>query len=201
MGRRIEMSGILAAGKSTLCDIFARNGFTIGRENVQDNPYWAKVQVDPKTYEPLLQEWILKQRFNEVARSESAGATPLQMIDFCLAVDKAYADFYMAESAPEKMRKTHDAIDNMYATYGDPALIVHLHCDSTELIRRIEKRGRFFEQSHTVEFLDSLNGKICHYLDRVKSKGTIPVLEFDMTHGGPKIDQKFINKIKKYCPQ
>ena len=184
-----------------MCDAFARHGFTIGRENVQDNPYWSKIKRDPEKYEPLLQEWILSQRFNEVVRSESATATPYQMLDFCLAVDKAYADFYMVDTAPAKMQKTHDAIDGMYALCGAPALVIHLHCDSHELMRRIEKRGRFFEQGHTVEFLNALGAKINHYLGALKAKGAVPVLEVDMTHGGPKIDKRFVQKIMKYCPQ
>ncbi len=195
MAKRIEVSGILAAGKSTLCDAFAQHGFPVAREDVRNNPYWIKAQKDPARYEPLLQKWILKQRFAEVANAVSSPSSIPYVIDYCLAVDKAYADFYLSGTAPADMAKTHRAIDRMYKANGNPDLVIHLHCDSDELLRRIKHRGRDFEQGHTIEFLDALGEKIKYYLDALKADGSVPVWEIDTTKGLPEIDAHAIRKI------
>lgn len=199
MAKRIEVSGILASGKSTLCNDFAQHSFPIAREDVSKNPYFLKAQQDPARYEPLLQKWILKQRFEEVAKAtESRSKTPF-VVDYCLAVDKAYADFYLSETAPKGMIKTHRAIDKMYHTYGDPALVIHLRCDTDELLRRVKLRGRDFEQGHSAEFLDSLSSCIEDYFEILKAQARCPVMEIDTTGGVPKLNAKTIQKIMDYC--
>ena len=195
MAKRIEVSGILASGKSTLCDEFARHGFPVAREDVSKNPYFLKSQEDPVRYEPLVQQWILNQRFEEVAKASQLNSEKPVIVDYCLAVDKAYADFYLADSAPKAMAKTHDAIDRMYKTYGNPDLVIHLRCDTDELLERIQKRGRDFEQGHTAEFLDALGNKIEDYFLTLKEQDRCPVIEINTTGGVPRFSATKIRKM------
>lgn len=198
MAKRIEVSGILAAGKSTLCDAFAAHGFPIAREDVANNPYFLKAQQDPARYELLVQKWILSQRFAEVAKAKNADSALPFIVDYCLAVDKAYAHFYLSESDPRAMAKTHRAIDKMYQTQGHPDLVIHLRCDTDELLRRIRRRGRDFEQGHTAEFLNALDGHIEDYLSILKSRAVCPVMEIDTTRGVPALNAKTIRQILDY---
>lgn len=199
MAKRIEVSGILASGKSTLCEAFAQHGFPIAREDVSKNPYFLKAQQDPARYEPLLQKFILKQRFEEVAKAKQSDSALPFVVDYCLAVDKAYADFYLSETAPKEMARTHRAINKMYKTYGDPDLVIHLRCDTDELLRRIKQRGRDFEQGHTTEFLDSLGNCMEGYLETLRASRRTHIIEIDTTKGGPQIGARFIDHIKGYC--
>jgi deoxyadenosine/deoxycytidine kinase len=199
MAKRIEVSGILASGKSTLCDAFAQYGFPIAREDVSGNPYFLKAQQDPARYEPLLQKFILKQRFEEVAKAKQSDSELPFVVDYCLAVDKAYADFYLSETSPKDMARTHRAINKMYKTYGDPDLVIHLRCDTDELLRRIKLRGRDFEQGHSAEFLNALGNRIEDYFQTLKAQARSPIMEIDTTSSVLKLNAKMIQKIMDYC--
>lgn len=198
MAKRIEVSGILASGKSTLCDAFAAHGFPIARENVADNPYFLKAQEEPERYEPQVQKWILSQRFTEIAKAKRSGSSMPFVVDYCLAVDKAYADFYLRESNPEAMNKTHRKIDRMYQTYGYPDLVIHLRCETDEILRRIKLRGRDFEQGHDAAFLDALGNRIEHYLQTLKDRDVCPIMEIDTTRFVPVLSKKTIRQILAY---
>lgn len=67
-------------------------------------------------------------------------------------------------------------IDSMYKTYGNPDLVIHLRCDTDELLKRIKKRGRDFEQGHTAEFMMPLATASRRLLQIFKGTGSLPGL-------------------------
>lgn len=198
MASRIEVSGILASGKSTLCDEFTKRGFPVMREDVSTNPYWFKAQEDPNRYGFLLSQHIIVDRERGVCEAATGKSARPYLIDYCMSSDKAYADFYFASISEEKVRALHDAIDDVYRRYGEPALVIHLRCETGELLHRVKQRGRDFEQSHTPEFLDALGEKIEHYLTELKDRG-VPVMEIDTTKRAPKADPHFIRNVMRYA--
>lgn len=103
MAVRIEVSGIMASGKSTLCDAFERHGFPVVREDVTNNPYFEKVQDDPDKYSFPLQQHIIKDRERGIIDAMNGASGKPYLIDYCLASDKAYVDFLVASMPEDKL--------------------------------------------------------------------------------------------------
>lgn len=200
MAVRIEVSGVMASGKSTLCDAFERHGFPVIREDIKNNPYFAKVQEDPDKYNYPLQQHIIKDRERGIIEAMDADSGKPYLIDYCLAADKAYIDFLVASMPEDKLKTLYSSIDDVYDRQGDPSVVIHLRCDIDEILERVKKRGREFEQTHTQEYFQALSEKIERHLDVLRGRD-VPVLEFDTTRETPQIYDNLISKVMKQLPR
>lgn len=175
MVKRVEFAGVLASGKSTLCDVFQRHGFRIVNEDVSGNPYWDDFHRDPKKYAPLVQEWIVSQKRNAILNGVNGSDDHPVAVDFCLDIDRAYLDFYFDADDCDLVRSVNKQIDESYRQCGNPDLIIYLDCDANTLLGRIRQRGRDFEQIHTNHSIDRLLRYMNEQRNRVDAKGHVPV--------------------------
>jgi deoxyadenosine/deoxycytidine kinase len=169
---RIEISGGVASGKTTLCSLLGEAGFHACYENFKQNPFWSLFYQSPEDHAFETEITFLLQHYSGIKSAlKDAGSL---VCDFAMLQDRAYADINLAAGA----------LDAFLAVYGQilselppPSLIVHLVCGADEELARIRRRARKEEESVQVSYLDALNRSIAHSVD--DARRTVQVLEID----------------------
>lgn len=194
----IVIAGNIGSGKTTLTNLLAKHYDWEPRfEAVAHNPYLEDYYADIQRWAFNLEVYFLKERFKD-----------------CLAIDKSSKTIIQDRSIYEGVhvfaannRRMGQLSDRDYETYMElfeqmltqlrvPDLMIYLRADIAHLVENIQKRGRDYEQTIQIEYLQGLNELyedfIYHkYPGRVL---TVDVANLDYLHR-PEDLQSIINKI------
>lgn len=166
---RIEVAGALAVGKSTLCKKLELHGFHVVYEDLSANPYLELRKQDPEKYGFLAQQSFVDEKLKAIKAAVDAGF-PRVVVDFCMAIEMAYAEYYVSDR-PEWLARLERQVEQGLRDFGQPDLIVHLHCPPELQLARIKARGRGFEQGHDLEFVRTISGMVRERVDLAESMG------------------------------
>ncbi|MCH4010390.1 MAG: deoxynucleoside kinase [Companilactobacillus sp.] len=148
----IVLSGTIGAGKSTLATILSKHlGTEAFYEQVDDNPVLPLFYKDPKQYAFLLQIYFLNKRFESI---KQAMADDNNVLDRSIYEDSLFfhmnAD--MGRATQEEVKVYDELLENMMqelpfaAEKKAPDLLIHIDISYDTMIKRIQKRGRDYEQ-------------------------------------------------------
>lgn len=174
----VAIAGNIGSGKSSLTSLLHQEfGWTPHFESVDDNPYLSDFYADMKRWSFHLQVYFLSKRFN-LHRGIAEGKTSVVQ-------DRSiYED---AEIFALNLHRIGRMDDRDYENYRSlyaamtsylrpPDLLVYLRASIPTLQRQIRLRGREFEQSIEVSYLEQLNTL---YEDWVRRYSLGPVLVID----------------------
>ena len=163
--KRIEISGGIASGKTTLCKLLEQYGAISKFEDFKINPFWTLFYQDPNLYAFETEVTFLLQHYSQI--KTTPWDRDLVAFDYSLLQDVAYADMNLREGA----RRAFDAVyRHIQSELAPPRLIVHLQCDAHEELRRIQLRARPEEETISVSYLEALNGAISRAVDRARRR-------------------------------
>ena len=148
----IVLSGTIGAGKSTLATILSKHlGTEAFYEQVDDNPVLPLFYKDPKQYAFLLQIYFLNKRFESI---KQAIVDDNNVLDRSIYEDALFfhmnAD--MGRATQQEVKVYDELLANMMqelpyaAAKKAPDLLIHIDISYDTMIKRIEKRGRDYEQ-------------------------------------------------------
>ena len=148
----IVLSGTIGAGKSTLATILSKHlGTEAFYEQVDDNPVLPLFYKDPKQYAFLLQIDFLNKRFESI---KQALVDDNNVLDRSIYEDALFfhmnAD--MGRATQQEVKVYDELLANMMqelpyaAAKKAPDLLIHIDISYDTMIKRIEKRGRDYEQ-------------------------------------------------------
>lgn len=148
----LVLSGTIGAGKSTLAGIMSEElGTEAFYESVDDNEVLPLFYSDPQKYAFLLQIYFLNKRFDSI---KAALAHDNNVLDRSIYEDSLLfhlnADLGRANDIEVKVYD--DLLANMLEEIDGlkykkkPDLLVHIKVSFDTMLKRIEKRGRDFEQ-------------------------------------------------------
>jgi deoxyadenosine/deoxycytidine kinase len=178
-GPRVEISGGIGAGKTTLARSLGAPACGLGRpclveEEVRSVPFFAKFYAAPALYAFEKNVSFLLSHGDLI---REAGAEPL-VCDFALFQDLAYTDIACA-------RDDVPAVEGVYrrvlARTGPPSLLIHLLCTPDAQLERIARRGRPEEAGAIGRgYLEDLCGAIDRRRRELLAEHPgIPVVEVD----------------------
>ena len=155
----IVIAGNIGSGKTTLTNLLAKHYDWEPRfEAVAQNPYLEDYYGDIQRWAFNLEVYFLKERFKD-----------------CLDIDKSPKTIIQDRSIYEGVhvfaannRKMGQLSDRDYETYMElfeqmltqlriPDLMIYLRADISHLVENIQKRGRDYEQTIQIEYLQGLN--------------------------------------------
>lgn len=155
----IAIAGNIGSGKSTLTRMLARHyGWEPHYEAVEHNPYLEDYYRDIHRWSFNLEVFFLKERFRDLLSIAQADHTVIQ--------DRTiYEGVYVFMQNNKAMGNLSD---RDYATYMElfeqmmsmvrvPDLMIYLRASVPHLVGNIQKRGREYEQSIKLEYLENLN--------------------------------------------
>lgn len=164
----IVLSGVIGAGKSSLTSILAEHfGSQAFYEGVESNPILPLYYKDMKRYTFLLNVYLLNRRLEQI---NEAIKIKDSVIDRSIYEDKLF--FKMNADAGTADKTEYDAyaglVDNMLEDLPNtpskkPELLIYINVPYDVMIKRIEKRGRDYEQLTTDPTLEDYYKRLLSY--------------------------------------
>lgn len=164
----IVLSVPIGAGKSSLTGILAKYlGTKPFYESVDDNPVLPLFYADPKKYAFLLQVYFLNTRFHSI---KAALTEDNNVLDRSI-----YEDALFFQMNADIGRATKEEVDTYYELLHNmmdelirmpkrnPDLLVHINVSYETMIKRIQKRGRPYEQLSYDSTLEDYYKRLLRY--------------------------------------
>ena len=194
----IAIAGNIGVGKTTLTKMLAKHyGWEPNYEVVDDNPYLNDFYQDMKAWSFNVQISYLHSRLQNIMNIRNSGKDVIQ--------DRTiYEDAYIF--APNlhgmKLMATRD-FETYFSLFQQveqllqaPDLLIYLKASIPTLVKRIQCKGREYENAIRIDYLESLNRR---YETWVKSYdlGKILVIDTDSINfiDNPEDFSKIVNKI------
>jgi deoxyadenosine/deoxycytidine kinase len=155
----IGIAGNIGSGKTTLTTLLARHyGWTPKFESVTYNPYLADYYADIKRWSFALEMYFLQQRLHDVLEISRSKDVIIQDRTLFEGVHIFVANNYAQGNLSERDYNTYmDTYNVMMEVVKQPDLMIYLRCGIEHLVSQIQKRGRDYEQSISIEYLSGLN--------------------------------------------
>lgn len=148
----IVLAGTIGAGKTSLTKLLSEHLESTGYyESVDDNEILPLFYKDPKKYAFLLQIYFLNTRLNNIEKAQNE---KLSVMDRSIYEDsllfRLNADMKRATSTEADIYDS--LLDNMMEeipgspNQKNPDLLIHINISFETMLKRIQKRGRSYEQ-------------------------------------------------------
>jgi deoxyadenosine/deoxycytidine kinase len=155
----IGIAGNIGSGKTTLTTLLARHyGWTPKFESVTYNPYLADYYKDIKRWSFALEMYFLQQRLHDVLEIAKSPDVIIQDRTLQEGVHIFVANNYALGNLSERDYHTYmDTFNVMMSVVKEPDLMIYLKSSIPHLVAQIQKRGRDYEQTISIEYLSGLN--------------------------------------------
>ena len=168
----IAIAGNIGCGKTTLTKMLAkRYGWNPRFEPVDNNPYLADYYADMPRWSFNLQIYFLAKRFKEVVEISQSEDNIIQ--DRTIFEDaRIFAPNLhdMGMMSDRDFQNYSDLFDTMISLVKLPDLMIYIRSSIPNLVEQIQKRGRDYEQSMRMDFLQGLNNKYEAWIKDYKGK-------------------------------
>lgn len=160
----IVIEGVVGVGKSSLMYILGEHGYTEFEEPVVDNPILDKFYHDRARYSFPLQVFFLNKRFEHIKKAKDVENS---VMDRSIYGDAIFARMLNVngEMSDEEFQIYEELLINMLEHVQAPKLMVYLEIGVDEAMRRIQKRGRDYEQIVERAYWERLNQEYRDYFD------------------------------------
>lgn len=168
----IGIAGNIGSGKTTLTTLLARHyGWTPKFESVTYNPYLADYYADIKRWSFALEMYFLQQRLHDVLEISKSKDVIIQDRTLMEGVNIFVANNYAQGNLTERDYNTYmDTYNVMMEVVKEPDLMIYLRSSIEHLVYQIQKRGRDYEQSISIEYLSGLNERYEKWIAGYKGK-------------------------------
>ena len=157
----IGIAGNIGSGKTTLTRMLAAHyGWTPKYEAVTYNPYLEDYYKDIPRWSFNLEVYFLTQRFKDILEIASSDDVIIQDRTILEGVQIFVANNYDMGNLSDRDYRTYmDLFNLMMSLVKAPELLIYLKSSIPHLVSQIQKRGRDYEKSISIEYLTGLNDK------------------------------------------
>ena len=176
----IAVAGNIGCGKTTLTNMLAKHyGWEPRFESVEYNPYLSDFYQDMARWSFNLQVYFLNKRFKDVVEIGNLDKYVIQdrtiYEDARIFAPNLHDQGMMSDRDFENYQ---DLFDLMMSLVKMPDLLIYVRASIPTLVAQIQKRGRGYEQSIKLDYLQGLNEK---YENWIKDyKGNLLIVEGDV---------------------
>ncbi|MBO4381656.1 MAG: deoxynucleoside kinase [Bacteroidales bacterium] len=194
----IAVAGNIGSGKTTLTGMLAKHyGWDALYESVENNPYLASFYQDMQRWSFNIQVYFLNSRFRQVLDIRKRKKDVIQ--------DRTiYEDAYifapnlheMDLMATRDFENYTSLFELMTQFLQAPDLLIYLKADVSTLVTQIHKRGRAYEDSIRLSYLENLNEKYEKWISNYK-EGKLLIVDVNTIKFAEKPEDfgEIINKI------
>ncbi len=177
---QVAIAGNIGAGKTTLTRLLSKHyKWDAHYEDVVDNPYLDDFYHSMDRWSFNLQIYFLNSRFRQVLTMKSSGKNTIQdrtiYEDAHIFAPNLHAMGLMSNRDFDNYRQLFELMENLV---GAPDLLIYLRSSIPNLVGQIHKRGREYENSISIDYLNKLNER---YEEWIKSytKGKLLIIDVD----------------------
>ncbi len=176
----IGIAGNIGCGKTTLTRMLSEHyGWIPKYESVTYNPYLEDYYKDIRRWSFNLEVYFLEQRFRDVLEISRSKDVIIQDRTLLEGVYIFVANNYALGNLSERDFTTYmNLFDAMMSLVKEPDLLIYLRCGIPHLVSQIQKRGRDYEQSISIEYLKGLNDRYEKFIGE-DYKGRVLVIDAD----------------------
>lgn len=166
--RFIAIAGNIGAGKSSLTGLLARHfKWQAYYESVDENPYLSDFYEDMRRWSFNLQIYFLSSRFKkhkDMLNKQTSLVQDRTIYEDAEIFAKNLNDMGLMS---ERDYKNYRALFNEMTVYLQPPdLLVYLRAQVPTLVRQIQQRGRKYENTIRIDYLERLNLLYEDWIDR-----------------------------------
>jgi len=185
----IAVAGNIGSGKSTLTSLLAKHyGWEARYEAVEHNPYLEDYYRDIHRWSFNLEVYFLKERFRDLIDISQSDKTIIQDRTIYEGVYVFMQNNRAMGHLTERDYETYmELFEQMMSVVRQPDLMIYLKASVPHLVGNIQKRGRNYEQSIQLEYLENLNRRYDDFIYN-KYNGRVMII--------PKDDLDFLNNSK-----
>jgi len=171
----IAVAGNIGAGKSSLTGLLAKHfGWDAYYESVDDNPYLSDFYEDMRRWSFNLQVYFLSSRFNHHKKLLENPKSLIQDRTIYEDAEIFARNLYDMALMSERDYKNYQALfREMTAFLEPPHLLIYLRAQVPTLVRQIQQRGRVYENSIRIDYLECLNKLYENWIDRYQHQKLI----------------------------
>lgn len=176
----IAIAGNIGAGKTSLTELLAKHyQWESHFEDVIDNPYLDDFYTQMERWSFNLQIYFLRSRFSQLLRFKEKDTTVVQ--------DRTiYEDAYIFAPNLHAMglmnlrdfNNYKELFELMESLIQGPDLMIYLRSSIPNLVSKIHKRGRVYENSISIDYLSRLNERYEAWISTY-DKGKLIIVDVD----------------------
>ena len=176
----IAIAGNIGAGKTSLTELLAKHyGWEAHFEDVIDNPYLNDFYNHMERWSFNLQIYFLKSRFEQLLKIKNNDGSIVQ--------DRTiYEDAHIFAPNLKSMglmnlrdfKNYQELFELMESQIQGPNLLIYLRSNIPNLVNKIHKRGRDYENSISIEYLSRLNERYEAWISTY-NKGKLITIDVD----------------------
>jgi len=176
----IAVAGNIGSGKSTLTRMLARHyGWEPRYESVDENPYLEDYYRDIHRWSFNLEVYFLKERFRDLLAIANADRDIIQDRTIYEGVYVFMANNKAMGNLSQRDYETYmELFAQMMSMVRVPDLMIYLRASVPHLVGNIQKRGREYEQTIQLEYLQNLNRRYDDFIQN-NYPGRVMTIEKD----------------------
>lgn len=164
----IAIAGNIGAGKSSLTGLLAQHfGWKAFYESVDDNPYLADFYEDMLRWSFNLQIYFLSSRFRHQKDMLQKQISLIQDRTIYEDVEIFAKNLHQMDLMSDRDFTNYEALFHEMSYYlRPPDLLIYLRAQVPTLVRQIQQRGREYENSIRIDYLERLNNLYEDWINR-----------------------------------
>ena len=163
----VAIEGNIGAGSTSLSTMLSRQcDATLVLEEYVENPFLPKFYVEPERYAFHTEVYFLLDRCKQLKKVQQSLniSEKLHISDYLFNKSLLYAKVNLSETEYLLFEKM---FHEMISFLPKPELIVYLHTTAPQLLKKIQQRGRTFEQEMQCEYLQSVEDEYFEYFNTI----------------------------------
>lgn len=164
----IAVAGNIGAGKSSLTGLLAKHfKWEAFYESVDDNPYLQDFYEDMRRWSFNLQIYFLSSRFRHQKEMLNDDVNLIQDRTIYEDVEIFAKNLHQMNLMSDRDFINYEALFSEMSFYlRPPDLLIYLRAQVPTLVRQIQQRGRHYEHTIRIEYLERLNKLYEDWIDR-----------------------------------
>ena len=164
----ISVAGNIGAGKSSLTGLLARHfGWEPFYESVDNNPYLADFYEDMRRWSFNLQIYFLSSRVRHQKQMLQQEGRFVQDRTIYEDVEIFAKNLHEMGLMSDRDFNNYEALFEEMSDYLQaPALLIYIRAQVPTLVRQIQQRGRDYENTIRIEYLERLNRLYEDWIER-----------------------------------
>lgn len=171
----VAIAGNIGAGKSSLTNLLGQNfDWKAYYESVDDNPYLSDFYEDMRRWSFNLQIYFLSSRFRHQKIMLSSEKSIIQDRTIYEDVEIFAKNLHDMNLMSDRDFKNYSALFHEMNSYlRPPDLLIYLRAQVPTLVRQIQQRGRDYENTIRIDYLERLNKLYEDWIDRYEHEKLI----------------------------
>ena len=177
---QVSVAGNIGAGKTSLTELLAKHyKWEANYEDVIDNPYLDDFYNHMERWSFNLQVYFLKSRFSQLLQNKKSNKTVIQdrtiYEDAFIFAPNLHSMGLMNQRDFQNYRSLFELMES---TVSPPDLLIYVRSSIPNLVSKIHKRGREYENSISIDYLSRLNERYEAWISTY-DKGDLLIIDVD----------------------